>query len=366
MPIDNQPRTSIVIPAYNAERFIERTLLSALRQTFENLDIIVVNDGSNDRTLQIAESIALIDKRVRIVTIPNGGVANARNVGLQSATGELVAFLDADDLWHPRKIELQVAMIRDTAHEVSPAAVYTLSRTIDTEDKLIGYRPGVLIHGYAFARHLYLRPVGNGSSILVKSEIAREVGGFDPSWAARKLGGCEDLDFELRIAAKYPIAALGLYLVGYRAYPGNMSSNGVPMALGAIATMSRNMELGPALPPWVTRLIRASILEYALYTLIAGRHWRLAIERFVQLSETHPGRALQFAAGFPTRKLHRWISAFHSLPPQETRASLFSELDPASDPHGAADTRSSKELRIIESLSKVDRRLTQNPKTKPR
>jgi glycosyltransferase involved in cell wall biosynthesis len=105
--MEKQPLTSVVIPAYNAELFLERTLRSALRQTHSNLEVIVVDDGSTDKTRAIAAAAATTDDRVRIISVPNGGVAKARNIGIAEANGEFVAFLDADDLWHPTKIALR-------------------------------------------------------------------------------------------------------------------------------------------------------------------------------------------------------------------------------------------------------------------
>src|SRR5258708_13982195 len=163
-----QPLTIVVIPAYTAEPFLERTLRSALRQTHSNLEVIVVDDGSTDNTRVIAEAAAATDDRVRIISVPNGGVAKARNIGIAEASGEFVAFLDADDLWHPTKIELQLAaMIRGSGDD-QPAAVYTFTRTIDTEDRVTGSGGRVVLSGYSFARHLSAKPVGTASSILAR------------------------------------------------------------------------------------------------------------------------------------------------------------------------------------------------------
>jgi glycosyltransferase involved in cell wall biosynthesis len=118
-----QALTSVVIPAYNAERFLERTMLSVLRQTYNNLEVIVIDDGSTDKTRLIAEAGATGDSRVRIISVPNGGVAKARNIGIQEANGEYVAFVDADDLWHPTKIDRQVTAMSLRNGEHQPAAV---------------------------------------------------------------------------------------------------------------------------------------------------------------------------------------------------------------------------------------------------
>ncbi len=351
--MNKQPLTSVVIPAYNAELFIERTLRSALRQTHSNLEVIVVDDGSTDKTRAIAEAAAM-DDRVRIISVPNGGVAKARNIGIAEANGEFVAFLDADDLWHPTKIELQLAAMSRRSGDYQPAAVYTLSRTIDTEDRVTGSGRRVVLSGYSFARHLYAKPVGNGSSILVRREAAILAGGFDPTWAARGIGGCEDLDFELRIAAKYPITAIGLYLVGYRQYPGNMSSNNLAMALGAISTVARHIELCPELPYWAARAARAAISEYALGKLLGARHRGLLLQELARLFRTDLGRGFSFAALIFIRKLGSLISAIPSRDPDPADRPFFYDLSPEFVGGSSGNGLSSRDQKMLSRLETVD------------
>lgn len=108
----NKPLVSVIIPAYNAERFIARTLQSVLSQTYKNLEVIVVDDGSSDLTAEIVKSIAQTDHRVIFLQQPNSGVAAARNLAIASSSGDFVALIDADDIWYPQNIEKQVeAMI---------------------------------------------------------------------------------------------------------------------------------------------------------------------------------------------------------------------------------------------------------------
>jgi len=351
--MNKQPLTSVVIPAYNAELFIERTLRSVLRQTHSNLEVIVVDDGSTDKTRAIAEAAAM-DDRVRIISVPNGGVAKARNIGIAEANGEFVAFLDADDLWHPTKIELQLAAMSRRSGDYQPAAVYTLSRTIDTDDRVTGNGNRIVLSGYSFARHLYARPVGNGSSILVRREAAILAGGFDPTWAARGIGGCEDLDFELRIAAKYPITAIGLYLVGYRQYPGNMSSNNLAMALGAISTVARHIELCPELPYWAARAARAAISEYALGKLLGARHRGLLLQELARLFRTDLGRGFSFAALIFIRKLGSLISAIPSRDPDPADRPFFYDLSPEFVGGSSGNGLSSRDQKMLSRLETVD------------
>jgi glycosyltransferase involved in cell wall biosynthesis len=101
---------SVIIPAYNAEKFIEASIRSVLAQTVPDFEIVVVDDGSRDRTAEIVRSMA--DDRIRYIYRENGGVSAARNTGIQNATGEYVCFLDADDFWRPNHLAVVHRLIR--------------------------------------------------------------------------------------------------------------------------------------------------------------------------------------------------------------------------------------------------------------
>ena len=135
------PAVTAVIPAYNKELYIGRAIESALAQTYPQLQVIVVDDGSSDGTRAIAERFAAQDKRVRVVSVENGGVAAARNLGTQLAATPYVAYLDADDLWHPEKVARQIAALSAHGHEGEWAGCYTLSRFIDPADRVLGNGP---------------------------------------------------------------------------------------------------------------------------------------------------------------------------------------------------------------------------------
>ena len=95
------PKVTVIIPAYNAEKFIEQTINSVLAQTFQDFEIIVIDDGSKDKTAEIINSYGFL---VRCIQTTNGGVSRARNLGINNALGEYIAFLDSDDLWEPTKL----------------------------------------------------------------------------------------------------------------------------------------------------------------------------------------------------------------------------------------------------------------------
>ena len=105
----NNPLVSVIIPVFNAEKTIASTISSALFQTYDNFEIILVNDKSTDNTLKILKDTN--DKRLRIINLrKNSGAAKARNTGISAAKGDFIAFLDADDLWNSDKLEVQLVL----------------------------------------------------------------------------------------------------------------------------------------------------------------------------------------------------------------------------------------------------------------
>ncbi|HGG04149.1 MAG TPA: glycosyltransferase family 2 protein [Aliiroseovarius sp.] len=110
----SNPLVTIITPAYDAERFIAEAISSVQAQTIENWEQIIVDDGSSDLTSQIAKDFAATDARIKIVRLPrNSGAAVARNHAIRLARGRFIAFLDSDDLWHPEKLERQIAYMHD-------------------------------------------------------------------------------------------------------------------------------------------------------------------------------------------------------------------------------------------------------------
>lgn len=116
MPL--RPLVSVVVPAYNIEGYIADCMRSAVNQTYPEIEIIVVNDGSTDSTLSIIEEFQRQDSRIRVITRPNGGLSAARNTGLDSAQGEYIVFADGDDVLMPDAIETMVGIASDTSADI--------------------------------------------------------------------------------------------------------------------------------------------------------------------------------------------------------------------------------------------------------
>ncbi|MGB3239301.1 MAG: glycosyltransferase [Geitlerinemataceae cyanobacterium] len=209
------PVISIIIPVYNGEKTIEETVRSVLNQRFQDFEIIIINDGSKDKTLEAINQIA--DSRIQVYSYSNSGQGASRNRGLVQANGQYVAFLDADDLWTPDKLEAQL-----DALQANPAAAVAYSWT-DVIDEFGNFlRPGshLNISGDVYPHLLLTNILENGSNPLIRREAIDRVGGFDES-----LPPAEDWDLYLRLAAIYPFIVVPRPQILYRVYANSASTN---------------------------------------------------------------------------------------------------------------------------------------------
>jgi glycosyltransferase involved in cell wall biosynthesis len=192
------PLFSVIVPIYNKGRYLQRCLGSVLRQTVTDFEIIAVDDGSTDDSRAILENIS--DPRLRVIVQSNQGVSSARNRGIAEATGNVVAFLDADDEWHPLFLEA----IRDLRQSHTDAGILAtgyrrcFGREYGVDREVTLARRGVV------SDYLRLALLGNfvtSSSAAVPRSVIERLGGFP---AGEPLG--EDREFWLRIALRYPVA----------------------------------------------------------------------------------------------------------------------------------------------------------------
>ncbi|WGS18262.1 MULTISPECIES: glycosyltransferase family 2 protein [unclassified Bradyrhizobium] len=214
---------SVVIPAFNAEATIDETLCSVRSQSHERLEIIVVDDGSTDDTVAVAERHADRDPRITIIRQDNAGVAAARNAGWQAARAEFIAFIDADDLWAPGKIERQLQAMIDGGEKTG--LVYSWYAWIDAKSR-VSVKSDPVFHAGDVLDYLFESNfIGNGSSAMVRREALIAARGFESGLRASGAQGCEDLLFYCRVAESYHFAVVPEYEIGYRYLPNNMSSD---------------------------------------------------------------------------------------------------------------------------------------------
>jgi glycosyltransferase involved in cell wall biosynthesis len=209
---------SVVMPAYNAAETITESVVSVFAQSYTQWELIVVNDGSTDGTCK-ALAPFLGDPRVSLLQQENAGVAAARNVGICHCRGEFVAFLDADDLWEPDKLAMQVELFRSAAptlglvhtHQVAFSGDRQCCRPKD-DDACFGYLES--------AQRILVYDFIATSTVMVRAGLFAEVGLFDEA-----LAGTEDWDLWIRILARYEARKIQTVLVRYRESAGGLSGN---------------------------------------------------------------------------------------------------------------------------------------------
>lgn len=195
---------SVVIPVYNAAAHLRETLDSILAQTYKNIEIVAVDDGSSDDSVAILQSYG---DRVVIVQQPNSGPAAARNRGVAEAKGEWIAFLDADDLWQPDKLEKQLLGMGDCnwayTDSIFMGGINDGKRDSELSSKLSGNVLDELV---------CCNFIGT-SSVMIRRDVFLNIGGFDQS-----LRSIQDWDLWMRIASKHPITYINEPLVRYRVH----------------------------------------------------------------------------------------------------------------------------------------------------
>jgi glycosyltransferase involved in cell wall biosynthesis len=238
-------KVSVLIPARNAEATLGETLRSALGGTYENIELLVVDNGSEDATAEVADAFARSDSRVRLHRKSGGGVSAAFNAALHLAEGDFIARLDADDIWHPTKLQKQVALALDAPET---PFIYSFVRYIDDEARVVRDVAPQRFPPRALCRGIYESLVGGNSSALIRRSAVEQAGGYDQG-----LSSWEDLLLQLRISAHHQIAFVPEYLVGYRIRPKSLSADPANMLASWLAVRRRIEALFPEVPAFVRR-----------------------------------------------------------------------------------------------------------------
>jgi len=214
------PLVSVVIPVHNAAKYLARTIESVLAQDYNNYEIIVVDDGSSDNSVQII--IEFISKYKNIRLFSSGGAGRPsvpRNIGINNARGEYIAFLDADDLWIKKKLSLQVDYLK--IHPNIPL-VYTASKTFGAVNIFSPFYEVLPLPHKAFTKRSQLIEKGNSitcSSVLVHKDVLIKEGGFDEDSMLR----VEDYDLWMRLASYGDFGFIPCITVYYRIHENQFS-----------------------------------------------------------------------------------------------------------------------------------------------
>jgi len=235
------PQVSVVVPVFNAERHLRSTLESVLAQTEPALELLVVDDCSHDATADIVRALAHQDSRVRYLRMGtnSGGPARPRNLGVMNARAEWIALCDSDDLWHPAKLERQLAFVARERADLACTAI----RDFDDDGAVPRFDavPAALSRAEPISlRRMLMKNCIATSSVLVRREAVLATGGFDPD---RTLVAVEDYDLWLRLLEhRQRLARLPEPLVHYRRAASSLSARKLQMVRKVLRVLSRHFE----------------------------------------------------------------------------------------------------------------------------
>ena len=296
---DSGPLVSVFIPAHNAEAYLGRTLESISRQTYRHLEIIVVDDGSTDGTAAVIADAARRDHRIRSFPGPHRGTAAARNLGASQATGELLAPCDADDLWHPEKLERQVeALARAPANT---GVVYCWTDGIDDDDRVIfpGWKRATA-QGNVFHDMVADSLPGCGSVPLIRRHCFEAAGGY-PERAAPN----DDWPLFIALAAICEFAVVPQALVGYRLRSDSVSGDYELMERTLAADTRWIDETWPGTPRRVLRRRAYTVACYLSFLAVRRGDVRRALRYRLRAVAARPAELVSMSlVGFH----YQWIT----------------------------------------------------------
>jgi glycosyltransferase involved in cell wall biosynthesis len=318
------PKVSVIVPVYNVERYVGAAIQSVLDQTFQDFEILIIDDASPDQSIAVCRRFT--DKRIRIIQQANRGLAGARNTGIRNAQGEYLAFLDSDDLWTVDKLEKHVAHL-DRYPEVGLS--YCRSAFIDQEGEPLHYHQMPKLKDIDPVHLLCRNPVGNGSAPVIRRQVFEEIQFIDDLHGSPEfcyfdehLRQSEDIECWLRIALKtnWSLEGLPEPLTLYRVNTGGLSASLFKQLASWEAVIEKTRGYAPRLIDQWGSLARAYQLRYLARRAVQLRDAKLALKLVHEAISTDPRILLQE----PQRTFLTWIAAWVlALFPQQ----LFQQLE---------------------------------------
>jgi glycosyltransferase involved in cell wall biosynthesis len=297
---DKSMVVSCVMAAHNAASTIAASVESVLRQSFGDLELIVVDDGSTDDTVRVLAEID--DERIVVLRQPRRGPSAARNYAIARSRGEFVAPIDADDIWLPRKLELQLEAIERSA---DAAVAYGWTDFMD--ERLRFTHPDLRATFEHNVQEALLRQnfISCGSNTLMRRSAVEDVGGFDET-----LEAAEDWDLHTRLAARYAFAVVPEVLVLYRQSPLSITSHFLLMERNFLTACGKIFDAAPAKFRSLEVQQKSSFYRYltmrAAHSKVAKGRWR-AVARYSVLAAWHDPRMFLKEA---RRRVVRLMSAW--------------------------------------------------------
>ena len=313
------PAVSVVIVTYNKADTVGPAIESVLHQSYRDHEILVVDDGSTDGT---AEAVRRYGSQVRYLPKKNGGTGSARNLGIAEARGEYVALLDGDDLWLPRKLELQMAAFQREPQIIgAQCSAYLVDERLKVFDLRVCHPARDTLRDFLLFRNL----PAFSSTIVARRAAFRQVGGFGTDLVI-----LSDWDMACRLAQAGTIRSVPEPLVLYRHYPKNQSRDvGIHIESGA-RSLRRFFSEGNDLPPGL-RAFEPRVWAH-FYAMLAGGcirngDWRQGSRWVTRAVQTSPA-VLPYVLGMPVRRVGKLFTVprglsfaeqFHPPPNGESR-----------------------------------------------
>jgi glycosyltransferase involved in cell wall biosynthesis len=277
-----QPTVSVIIPVYNVEAFIADTLDSVLRQTFQDFEVIVVDDESPDGSVELVKQFQ--DPRIRLIHQKNRGLAGARNAGIRVAKGQFLAFLDSDDMWRPEKLEKHIQHLK-----ASPdvGVSYSRSEFMDEQSRPLGTYIMSRLRNITAQELLLTNPVGNGSAPVIRREVLDEIAYPPVVHGQRELWyfdetfrRAEDIECWARIAlqTRWKFEGLPEPLTWYRVNTRSLSGNFGQQHEAMLAVLQKISQYAPDFAARHESLIKACNARYLSRSALRMKNADAAVE----------------------------------------------------------------------------------------
>ena len=253
------PEVSVIIPTYNSARYITEAVDSVLAQTFRDFEVIVIDDGSTDETELVMRQYGVPVKYIRQ---ENTGVSGARNTGIKESSGRYVAFVDADDVWHPQKLERQMAALNGSMDHRACYCAFTV-----TDPSLVpleisrSIRTGPLLEDLLLSGNV----VGTPSTVICERSLFEEAGCFDSA-----LSQCADWELWVRLSLRTDFFYLDEPLVFYRLHGSNMSGSAPLLERDSLLVLNKAFSLSELPGPLLARRRSAFARNYLV---VAGTYF---------------------------------------------------------------------------------------------
>ncbi|MEL6442575.1 MAG: glycosyltransferase family 2 protein [Cyanobacteria bacterium J06621_8] len=295
---------SVIVPVYNVENYIVQTINSVLNQTYNNFELLIIDDESPDRSIEICQQFD--DPRLKIIHQQNRGLAGARNTGIRHAQGDYLAFLDSDDLWLPEKLAQHFKHL-----ESSPQVGVSFSRSqfIDGQGQALGIYQMPKLQNITPSHLLCRNPIGNGSAPVIRREVFEAIcfqdnlhGEVENFYFDENFRQSEDIECWLRIAAETPwkIEGIGEALTLYRVNGEGLSANVLKQYDSWEQMIKKHRDRSPQLLREHENPARAFQLRYLARRAVRLKNGTMAVRLTHQALTTHwriilrePSRTLQ-------------------------------------------------------------------------